>query len=443
MTCCEGMYLYIDNMESKAYCKFCDKSCKSCIDESPKSCLECKPGLKPFNTNNNSTVMCKACEQYNPGYYTGPDGKCIETCGDGLNLGQHQCDDGNTYDNDGCNSECKVEYGYSCHSTGGPDVCVDILPPRAVLKISKGNKLYVVFSEPVRIHMNSTELAKTMKVSLEGISSQCEFNWALNETFKQNAIVPQLEILGLPKCSLKENAALYIVEFIQPKMITDTTDNSLATPILTVRSKRSVYISAGEKVVVDAAGTAFDSSSLLTFVFLLGFSVFQSIAMGSFWAFINMLQMISYLPIIDCMLPYNFETLLNEYLTIKRVSIPLKMMPDFIYNPLALFAAFLTKPFNSRFVMSGYDSLSFIFNFSEELFTWICVAFLYLALTILTRIIPDDKYFFTNFTISLKRCLWIHKMKKDYEYNGILRILIECYLNMNFCAILNIWNVFF
>jgi len=30
---------------------------------------------------------------------------------------------------------------------------------------------------------------------------------------------------------------------------------------------------------------------------------------------------------------------------------------------------------------------------------------------------------------------------KEYRYNGILRILFECYLNMNFCAFLNLKTV--
>jgi len=34
-------------------------------------------------------------------------------------------------------------------------------------------------------------------------------------------------------------------------------------------------------------------------------------------------------------------------------------------------------------------------------------------------------------------------MRAEYEYNSVLRILFECYLNMNFCAILNLWSVFF
>lgn len=54
--------------------------------------------------------------------------KCKEICGDGKNIGQAQCDDGNTKNGDGCSSDCKVEKGWRCYG-GGPfkkDTCVEI-----------------------------------------------------------------------------------------------------------------------------------------------------------------------------------------------------------------------------------------------------------------------------------------------------------------------------
>lgn len=49
--------------------------------------------------------------------------KCIEICGDGVDLQFYPCDDGNTVDGDGCSSCCKVEFGYVC--TGGTKTCPD------------------------------------------------------------------------------------------------------------------------------------------------------------------------------------------------------------------------------------------------------------------------------------------------------------------------------
>lgn len=46
---------------------------------------------------------------------------CEEFCGDGILLGQHQCDDGNRIDKDGCNSNCMIEEGYQCGNKGCSD----------------------------------------------------------------------------------------------------------------------------------------------------------------------------------------------------------------------------------------------------------------------------------------------------------------------------------
>jgi len=316
-----------------------------------------------------------------------------EKCGDGINLGQYACDDGNTNSGDGCDSNCKIEPGFTCYKTNGPDKCVDIISPTSRLTLYNGNKLKVTFSEPMIAKVNSAELSQSMNVTLVGIPDTCDFNWTLNKTFDANAKLTELEIAANPKCSLQNNAQMFQVTFTKTDLITDGSANELTTPSLQVYSKRFQYVSVDEAAMIASTGTAFDSSSSLTFITLLGFSMFQSVAMGSFWSFINMLQVLSFLPILNVDLPSFFETVLNDYLTVKRVSIPLKSLPSFIYNPLTLFTGFLTKPFNSKFIMSGYDSLSFLFNFADELFTWFCVLCLYLFLRILTAILPEGQYF--------------------------------------------------
>lgn len=38
-----------------------------------------------------------------------------EICGDGLNLGKYECDDGNLNAGDGCDENCLKEEGFSCN----------------------------------------------------------------------------------------------------------------------------------------------------------------------------------------------------------------------------------------------------------------------------------------------------------------------------------------
>ena len=84
------------------------------------------------------TVAVQVFNQHN---YT------VEICGDGKNLGQVECDDGNTVSGDGCSSDCKVEPGFSCTSNKELlDTCIDIVPPMATLKATK-TRLTIVFTE--------------------------------------------------------------------------------------------------------------------------------------------------------------------------------------------------------------------------------------------------------------------------------------------------------
>jgi len=308
-------------------------------------------------------------------------------------LDQNECDDGNTIDGDGCSSQCKIESGFNCYKTNGPDICYDIVPPKATMQIKRVNRLIITFSETVIIRTNSTKLAESMKITLIDAPYGCTFSWSINGSFAQNTKLNEIEISAYPKCSLKANVQEFVVEFRNPYEITDSAWNELQTPRLKVKSHKFSYVSQEQKEAVRNTGGAFDSVSLLTFVIMIGFFVLQSVAIGSLWAFVNMLQMISYLPIINCSLPYNFETFITEYLTVNKVSIPFKMLPSWIYNPLGLFLIFETRPFNLRFMLGGYDTISFLYNFAEELVTWCLIFLFYLFLRILTYIIPENKYF--------------------------------------------------
>jgi cysteine-rich repeat protein len=52
---------------------------------------------------------------------------CQEVCGDGFNMGLLGCDDGNSFDGDGCSSKCEEELFWHCYG-GSPtssDICIN------------------------------------------------------------------------------------------------------------------------------------------------------------------------------------------------------------------------------------------------------------------------------------------------------------------------------
>jgi len=431
--CLDGFYTYLNKNTNKIECHKCHESCLKCdTSDSREYCLECKKPLFQVASSIPLHFECKSCEEHIIGSKTGSKGDCIEICGDGLNIGLNECDDGNTNDGDGCNSECKIENGWNCvRRKSESDYCYDIISPTAKLKISKILVLEIAFSESVISSAKTiNDFANNIDLRIEGLDKDCNYTWTFIDKINTKIKFENISISVRLNCSLQENAQRFIVEFKKLYMITDLYNNKLATPIISALSKRYLYISDSAKEAVSDAGSSFSISGFATFGIILGVNMLQSTAVESFWAFMNMLQILAYIPIISCELPYNLEIFLTQYLSVSRVSFPFKMLPSWVPNPLTYIRNFLVIPFNTRFELCGFESLSFIYNFSEQLFTWVLLIAFYILIRLICLVIPDNS------------CLLIHKWKKDYEYNTPIRVLIETYLNMTFCSFVNIWLVF-
>ncbi|CAD8133190.1 unnamed protein product [Paramecium pentaurelia] len=84
-------------------CVKCSDQCEECKD-SPNNCTKCK-----FEN-------CKKCDN-KQGFYSDFNlKKCITKCGDLIVADKEQCDDGNKINNDGCNSQCEIEQGFTCYN---------------------------------------------------------------------------------------------------------------------------------------------------------------------------------------------------------------------------------------------------------------------------------------------------------------------------------------
>ena len=83
----------------------------------------------------------------------GSSGECVEICGDGLNFGLLECDDGNYVDGDGCSSECEIEIDWKC-SGGSPtsaDNCTYVDLIIVALNVTQNNNLVIQFNKPAYI----------------------------------------------------------------------------------------------------------------------------------------------------------------------------------------------------------------------------------------------------------------------------------------------------
>ena len=403
MICNEGSYLKIDYNASTASCEVCHESCKTCDNGQSGDCIECKSGRKALASGKTNRVYCKSCEEINPGYLTvGGDIEChgtfgynishIEKCGDGLYLGLVECDDGNILEGDGCSSSCTIESGYKCiHNTGLPDVCYDVRAPTATLIIKKGNMLEIAFSEEVQCEVNSTILLSTMTIWIEGAKDECAITVKPYTNFTAFSHFTKFMVQGTVPCSLKGKAETVFVRFERSELIKDLGNNALSNKLLQAAMLRYIYVSDSQAAAISGAGSSFTASSLATFGLVIGVSLLQSAAVGSFWVFVNMLQILSYVPAINCDFPYNLEVFLTDYLSVSKVSFPFAILPSWVPNPLSYVSRFVTTPFNSRFLLCGYESFNFIYNFADQLLTWLLVLLFYIVLRVLTWLIPETK----------------------------------------------------
>ena len=148
--CCSKGYFEEILEDLRHICTLCHPSCEECSGTGVGECLTCPNSRKQVVTT--LGIFCNSCEEIHPGLIGIKEEPrtCTEICGDGRNMGILQCDDGNLLDGDGCDSQCRIENGYSCDGGGEDlsDVCVDITQPNArILSITLNYTLIIVFTK--------------------------------------------------------------------------------------------------------------------------------------------------------------------------------------------------------------------------------------------------------------------------------------------------------
>jgi len=245
----------------------------------------------------------------------------------------------------------------------------------------------IIFSEPILSKVSSEVLEKTIKVTS---GKRCRLTFKVLTTFPKDTILTEIQIEILPQDTLRGGEECTFT-FENKEFITDLSGNPLETEVLKIKLPKFTH---EESELMKAIGEAINIASTYTIIVILGFSLFQGHAVGSLWDFINTVQIVSYIALLNCNIPNIFRLLLTEYLTIREVVIPFKSIPDFPFNPLSQLTRFLTEPLNEKFEELEYESISFIFNFSEELLTWIVLGLTYLVLKILYKRAPKFLYMF-------------------------------------------------
>eukprot|EP01022_Parablepharisma_sp_SALTPOND_P036471 TRINITY_DN994_c0_g1_i1.p1 TRINITY_DN994_c0_g1~~TRINITY_DN994_c0_g1_i1.p1 ORF type:complete len:617 (+),score=12.97 TRINITY_DN994_c0_g1_i1:1501-3351(+) len=418
MACPEGTYFA--PASSKPHCKPCNEACLTCTGPTSENCLECAQGYAQTNP-----FECKKCEEIYPGTQWNEDNKCSEICGDGINLGAFECDDGNLLNGDGCSSECRVEPGFACRrNIGGRSMCYPNTPLVARLSIINSNKAAILsFNRKILFVENMTESIETKFV---GMVKDCQ---ATVHPFEPKPEINEFLINLSIKCSIRGGQERLLVIFNDPGLFVDKNGVPLTTTTLSAKLTKNYYMDETQKAVVAATGSSFEATNYLLFAVSLGQFLFQSIALGSVWGLLNMLQILYYLPVIDLYIPPNLYDFLINYLTIANLKLPSGLFPQIIPKK---WEQTLTDHFDSSLLREfGVDSYSFIYNFGFTLITWLALSIGYVILIVLDKLLPEDRFMF------------IRRWKAEYTYNLVIRTLLETYLDMTFSGFLNVFMVLF
>eukprot|EP00826_Nyctotherus_ovalis_P031189 TRINITY_DN248_c0_g2_i12.p1 TRINITY_DN248_c0_g2~~TRINITY_DN248_c0_g2_i12.p1 ORF type:complete len:174 (-),score=35.93 TRINITY_DN248_c0_g2_i12:387-851(-) len=102
-------------------------------------------------------------------------------------------------------------------------------------------------------------------------------------------------------------------------------------------------------------------------------------------------------------------------------------------------AKFKTEPLNSKFEGAGYTSISFVYNFGDQLGTWAILILLYALIHFVGKRITILYSTFVN----TARSEFAKDYTDTYKYNSLIRILTVNYLSMSFCSLLDFSQVLF
>jgi len=127
------------------------------------------------------------------GYELNNLGECVESCGDGLNFGEYEWDDGNLLNGDGCSSNCEVEQGFACENI----TCWEIIPPNGrISQVTKDNIWTVKFSESVVI-TNFSAFELSLRANIQGPIIPYKFDFKIydpNNTTRNSVNLTEFQV---------------------------------------------------------------------------------------------------------------------------------------------------------------------------------------------------------------------------------------------------------
>ncbi len=195
---------------------------------------------------------------------------------------------------------------------------------------------------------------------------------------------------------------------------------------IVARLSKNAWIDPSARLVVSSTGDSFKYANFAVVGLSLLQYMAQSVALGSVWALVNMLQILYYTQLLEMQIPQNLQLFLNNYLSVAKMKLPFSVDLTLIF-PASWVSQLESCFLGIQFQSFGLNTASFLYNFYEQLFTWVLLFCCYIGLSVLDRLRPKGRFGF------------ISRWKQEYVYNAVIRVLIETYLDLVFCSLLNIY----
>ncbi|CAG9327430.1 unnamed protein product [Blepharisma stoltei] len=433
--------------DSSNNCLKCGASCLTCSIRS-SNCTSC-PLEAPIIYSNNKCYPCDIFEGYskNQGItisdftedlFEKLSKNCAEICGDGKNMGQAECDDGNRNNGDGCSSNCLIEFGWNCFGGNAtfPDSCKDETPPSPILTyLSQNDRGYLLtlsFSEAVTF---GAEISEIIEIEIAGIIN---FDWSIS-------LDDSIYIIALEIYENVDSKMNVTVNFIDPSAIVDMRGLEMKERLVKTNLMHSFVYESGnliEKaidmiaisaVVASSVGSAFSGYFVKNFDNQALWSMIEMMQMQYFLIFLspkypgNLLSYISTLSISNgSFLPNPFQWLLAGNIIISDT--PESYPKDlFIGQFLLLWLATIIGLPTSLLLFKLYPRVSIV--------RWLRKSYLF---SILLRV---GIFSFLEITL-LVFLKWREALEQDQDINYIsliLGIIGTLYIVLTFALI--IWQV--
>ena len=170
-----------------------------------------------------------------------------EVWGDGLNLGDYQCDDGNLINGDGWSSTWYIENGYTWVGTK----CWEIIKPTgSIISVSATNLFTIRFSEEV-IFTNYTFFENNLRTNINGPSSPYNYQYAIydpNSLLKENKNFRQIQIQvsDILTSIFGSGIEKFEVWFLDKSALKDINNNNFSDSKIVGNMRPYEYVSASK-----------------------------------------------------------------------------------------------------------------------------------------------------------------------------------------------------